>query len=130
MKTSKNSQPKVSKSYQKVLDNVAKYQKLENERDLSQRELVLYANALQKIEDKSLSKIFKMITDKNSPIAPQVKLILGNVKPTFKTLQQNMSKIKAYYSVYDALCAMARMNPSAKLATKLKKQGGKVLKNA
>ena len=129
MKTSKNIQsPKISKAYQSILDRVSKYETIKKSRDLTQRELVLYINAKKKVEDKSLSQIFKMVMDKNSSIASEVKELLGTVKPTFKTLQSNMGKVKAYYSTYDVICALARMNPTAKLATKLAKQGGKTVK--
>jgi len=94
-------------------------------------DLVRLTNAKLKLEDKSLSKVYKNLTKNVSEdLKPLINQILGKAKmPTFEEFSKEMPK-KASYSNYSGLQCLARFNKAAKLATKVEKQGGTMLKAA
>ena len=95
------------------------------------QDLVRLTNAKMKVEDKSLSKVYKNLTKNVSEeLKPLISQILGNAKmPNFEEFKKEMPE-KHSYSNYSGLQCLARFNKAAKLATKVEKQGGQILKKA
>ena len=95
-------------------------------KDKTTNELVRLVNAKMKLENKSLSKVYKNLTkDVSSDIAEMIKDILGKAKfPTFKDFCSEM-KEKPSYSNYDGLLCLGRFNKIARTNAKLKKQNKK-----
>lgn len=118
---------KISKGYQKLLDTVTK---LESKDILTSHETARLINAKLKIEDKSISKVYKMIFEyASNDVQTLVDKMFPKSRPTFKTFKDKV-KDKPYYSVYDGLLACSKLSKGAQLADKVKKQGGAIGKAA
>lgn len=116
---------KISKGNSKLKATIAKYQAKKISDVLTVRESVYLANALYKLDNKSASKLFKDV--QNLPEAIEV---LGKANfPSFKDFVSGLPK-KEFFSFYDALNVLARLNKSSQLATKVQKQGGQMGKKA
>lgn len=95
-------------------------------KDKTTNDLVRLVNAKMKLENKSLSKVYKNLTKDVTPeIAEMIADILGKAKfPTFKEFCEEI-KEKASYSNYDGLLCLGRFNKIARTNEKLKKQAKK-----
>lgn len=87
-------------------------------------------NASLKIEDKSLSKVYALVTKHSSTtVKGLVKEMLGTKLPTFATFREAVVKKypqRQYFSVWQALGVLKGFSQSAKVADKVAKQGGKI----
>ncbi len=128
-----------STTAQKAAANVAKYEALKAVRPLTPNEAKLYLSSLLKLDNLSVSKLYKTLfetTDQN--IKTQVATVWGGtVRPTFATFASYIPLGKdtdgndapyQYVSVWVGLNALAKHNKSAIAAAKVAKQGGQVVK--
>lgn len=104
---------------------------LSNKENKTTNDLVRLTNAKLKLEDKSLSKVYKNLTKNVSEeLKPLIKQILGKAKmPTFEEFKNEMPE-KYSYSNFSGLQCLARFNKSAMQAAKVEQQGGTILKAA
>lgn len=115
----------ISKGNLKLRNTVAKFEAKKVNDVLTVRESVYLANALYKLDNKSASKLYKDV--QNLPEAIEV---LGKANfPEFKIFVASLPN-KDFFSFYDALNVLARMNKASQQATKVKKQGGQIGKKA
>lgn len=92
---------------------------LKAKRDKSSYDFVRLVNAQSKIEDKSLSKVFKRV---NQLPEKAKKGILGNSKfPIFKDFKE-LAPDKEYFSLYDGLMILRKFNKSEIRQNRAKKQ--------
>lgn len=106
-----------------------KIAELESKENKTTNDFVLLANAKLKIENKSLSKVYKNVTSHVSKeLQPLINDILGNsLVPTFEQFKEKMT-VKQSYSNYDALRCLAKFNKKAIINTKLEKQNKEISK--
>lgn len=97
--------------------------------NLSGYELQRLTNATMKIENRTLSKVYKDLKNASPEIRPLVVALVGKQFPSFKTFAAQ-AKEKPYFSIWDGLSMLRKLSPTAKLAAKVKKQGGKMTKKA
>ena len=77
-------------------------------------------NAQSKIEDKSLSKVYKRLTELSES---QKVGVLGKSKfPSFKEFQKSATKGKDYFSLYGGLMILKKFNASENRKAKAKRQ--------
>ncbi len=98
------------------------------------QQLVYLLNAKLKIVDKSITKVYSMLTGSKSDkdLQPLITKILGKAKfPDFKTfvglITNDNKKEKLFWSIYEGIQCLAKLNRSAALATKVAKQGGTII---
>jgi len=112
---------------------VSKTDILRNKKDKSQQELVRFANNLFKIEDKTLSQVYKKIsTCEKGEIKDAIQAILGkNAMPTFKEfatkIRKNDNKL---YSVWNGLLCLKKFNVIEQTKKKVARQNKAEVKKA
>ncbi len=118
-----NTSVKVSKGQIKLELSIAT---LTAKKDKTTHELIRLVNAKLKLENKSLSKVYKNLSkDVTTELAELINDILGKAKlPSFKEFCEEM-KEKATYSNYDGLLCLGRFNKIALTNAKLVKQAVK-----
>jgi hypothetical protein len=118
----------LSKATVKMLETISTLTEKAKTSDLTNHELVRLINAKLNVSDKTLSGVFKNVCEKpDAETLSLVQLMCGGVIPTFETFKTEMLKkdaARVYFSKYDGLLALSRLSKSAKLATKVAKQGG------
>jgi hypothetical protein len=98
-------------------EKVAKYEALKTQGTLTLTQLGYLANAKYKIEDRSLSKVYKVVSELSD-----AKELLGNSPmPTFKQFAEAMP-IKDFYSVYEGIRTLIKFNKASATATKVARQ--------
>jgi hypothetical protein len=98
-------------------EKVAKYEGLKQAGTLTLTQLGYLANAKYKIEDRSLSKIFKAVSE-----LPDLAELLGkSPMPSFKAFADAMPT-KEFYSVYDGIRTIIKFNKASVTATKVARQ--------
>ena len=99
---------------------------LKAKKDKTSFDFVRLINAQSKIEDKSLSKVFKRLNE----LSETEKVgILGNSKfPSFKDFQKLATKGKIYFSFYGGLMILRKFNKSEKTQKKVLRQNKTQLK--
>lgn len=129
---------KKSKAAIKAENTVTTLSALENP---TVHQLKLLVNASLKLENRKASKVYKMLFEyPTAEIAEKVNLMCPKgIHPTFKTWVDNLPigkdddgnpAPKEYISIWDGLNSLAKLNPSAKAASKVAKQGGAIGKAA
>ena len=114
---------KVSKAIQKKLDRI---EQLSAKDDLTTWELNQLAYNKLQLENKSASKVYKMLFEYPSDDIKEIlSKALGTVQPTFATWTSNL-KDKEFYSLWDGVLAVNKLSKSAQIASKVARQGGKV----
>ena len=101
-------------------------QTLKAKKEKSSFDWVRLINAQSKIEDKSLSKVFKRLEE----LSETEKVgILGKSKfPNFKEFQKLAPKGKVYFSLHGGLMILRKFNKVQKTQTKVKRQNQNQLK--
>lgn len=108
---------KVSKSISKVQNTITV---LTAKDDKTSFDFVRLANATQKLEDKSASKLYKVVT--SHELASD---ILGkSTMPSFKAFAAQLPK-KEFYSTYDAFMTLRKFNKVEKQQRKTARQNKK-----
>ena len=99
---------------------------LKAKKDKTSFDFVRLINAQSKIEDKSLSKVFKRLNE----LSETEKVgILGKSKfPSFKDFQKLATKGKIYFSFYGGLMILRKFNKSEKTQKKVLRQNKTQLK--
>ncbi len=99
---------------------------LKAKKEKSSFDWVRLINAQSKIEDKSLSKVFKRLNE----LTESEKVgILGKSKfPSFKDFQKLAPKEKVYFSLHGGLMLLRKFNKVEKTVTKVKRQNINQLK--
>lgn len=99
---------------------------LKAKKEKSSFEWVRLINAQSKIEDKSLSKVFKRLEE----LTETEKVgILGKSKfPNFKEFQKLAPKGKVYFSLHGGLMILRKFNKVQKTQTKVNRQNQNQLK--
>lgn len=98
-------------------EKVAKYEGLKAQGTLTLTQLGYLANAKYKIEDRSLSKVYKAVCE-----LPDINELLGkSAMPTFKAFADAMPK-KEFFSVYDGIRTIIKFNKASVVATKVARQ--------
>jgi len=101
-------------------------QTLKAKKEKSSFDWVRLINAQSKIEDKSLSKVYKRLNE----LTESEKVgILGKSKfPNFKDFQKLAPKGKIYFSLHGGLMILRKFNKVQKTQTKVKRQNQNQLK--
>jgi hypothetical protein len=114
--------PKMSAGMAKTVARVAELTAKKEREGLTVQELTWLANAEEKMECKTLSRVYRELElkfkAKNQTI---VELIGKSAFPTFKLWADKMP-VKAAYSYYDGLQVIAKFNKAAALKTKVVRQ--------
>lgn len=109
---------KVSKSYTKVLSTI---ETLKSKEEKTSFDFVRLANAEFKVESKTASNIYKVVT-----ASEHLSDILGKSEtPTFKQFVAKL-KDKPMYSVYDGFMTMRKFNSAEAQIAKAVRQSKKV----
>ena len=89
----------------------------------TQFDAVRLANQMYKIENRSLSKIYRELAKPSQEIKPIIKEILGKSKfPTFAEFQAKAKDGQKFFSVYSGLLMLKQFNKIAKTRAKVKRQ--------
>jgi len=105
---------KVSKSISKVQNTITVLTAKDGKTSF---DFVRLANATQKLDDKSASKLYKIVT--NHELASD---ILGkSTMPSFKAFAAQLPK-KQFFSTYDAFMTLRKFNKVATTKAKVAKQ--------
>ena len=105
---------KVSKNYSKTLTTI---ETLKGKETKTSFDFVRLANAEYKVESKTASNIFKVVT-----ASEHLSDILGKSEtPTFKQFVAKLPK-KPFYSVYDGFMTLRKFNKVATTKAKVAKQ--------
>lgn len=128
MKTSKKTT--TNKVSQAITKKIAAINKLEakGEKDgLTTFELKRLVNAKMYLENKSLSKVYKELSNPNEEIKPLIDKMLGKSK--FPTFAQFKAKANGqYFSTWKGLTILCKFNLIANTKTKLEKQNKEIAK--
>jgi hypothetical protein len=122
-----------SASQLKYESTVQKYIELQKTRILTTNELKIFTNAEERLESRSASRVFKDVIQLN-----KASMLLGEAIPKKKEGKEElrtkflaqMPQNKQWFSLWDGLGALVKLNKQAKnaqdLAKKLEKQGGQI----
>ena len=96
---------------------------LKAKKERSQFETLRLVNQMYKIENRSLSKIYKDLSNPSPEIQALISEILGASKfPTFAEFKAKAKKEQIYFSVYSGLLIVKQFNKIAKTRVKVAKQ--------
>jgi len=96
---------------------------LKAKKERSQFETLRLVNQMYKIENRSLSKIYKDLSNPSTEIQALISEILGKSKfPTFAEFKAKAKKEQIYFSVYSGLLIVKQFNKIAKTRVKVAKQ--------
>lgn len=127
MKTTKNTTNKVSKAISSKLDAIKKLETKAKKESLTTFELKRLVNAKMYLENKSLSKVYKELSNPNDEIKPLIDKMLGKSK--FPTFAQFKAKAKGeYFSTWKGLTILCKFNLIANTKTKLERQNKAIAK--
>lgn len=126
MKTTKNIN-KVSKAISSKLDAIKKLETKAKKESLTTYEIKRLVNAKMYLENKSLSKVYKELSNPNEEIKPLIDKMLGKSK--FPTFAQFKAKANGqYFSTWKGLTILCKFNLIANTKTKLEKQNKEIAK--
>lgn len=121
---------KKSKAQIKIENSIFELETKQKTDGLTVQELRRLANAKHKLEDRSPSKLYKSVKADFEAGDKSIVELLGKSKfPTFKDFAEKLP-IKLLFSKWDAFGILAKCNKAAVARTKVKKQGGEVVKKA
>lgn len=118
--------PTKSGSQLKIEARIKGLLEIQATRALTMRELIYLANAEEKLESKTISRVYRELELKYKAGNERLLLMLGKGDfPTFKDWASKMP-VKNQYSYYSGLECLAKFNNVAKTATKVQRQNKKV----
>ena len=96
---------------------------LSKKTDRTQFETLRLVNQMYKIENRSLSKIYKELANPSTEIQSLISEILGKSEfPTFAQFKAKAKKGQIYFSVYSGLLIVKQFNKIAKTRAKVTRQ--------
>ena len=96
---------------------------LKGKKERTQFETLRLVNQMYKIENRSLSKIYKDLSSPSPEIQTLISEILGKSQfPTFAQFKAKAKKEQIYFSVYSGLLIVKQFNKIAKTRVKVAKQ--------
>ncbi len=96
---------------------------LNAKQDRTQFDAVRLANQMYKIENRSLSKIYKELANPSAEIQSLISEILGKSQfPTFAQFKAKAKKGQIYFSVYSGLLIVKQFNKIARTRSKVARQ--------
>jgi len=96
---------------------------LKAKKERSQFETLRLVNQMYKIENRSLSKIYKDLSSPSQEIQSLISEILGKSQfPTFAQFKAKAKKEQIYFSVYSGLLIVKQFNKIAKTRAKVTRQ--------
>ena len=96
---------------------------LSKKTDRTQFETLRLVNQMYKIENRSLSKIYKELANPSTEIQSLISEILGKSEfPTFAQFKAKAKKGQIYFSVYSGLLIVKQFNKIARTRSKVARQ--------
>ncbi len=96
---------------------------LKAKKDRSQFDTLRLVNQMYKLENRSLSKIYKDLSNPTPEIQSLISEILGKSEfPTFAQFKAKAKKEQIYFSVYSGLLIVKQFNKIAKTRAKVTRQ--------
>ena len=114
---------KISEAPKWATKSIETIKTLKDKKDRSQFETLRLVNQMYKIENRSLSKIYKDLSSPSQEIQSLISEILGKSEfPTFAEFKAKAKKEQIYFSVYSGLLIVKQFNKIAKTRSKVAKQ--------
>ena len=114
---------KISESPKWATKSIETIKTLKAKKERSQFETLRLVNQMYKIENRSLSKIYKDLSNPSPEIQALISEILGKSQfPTFAQFKAKAKKEQIYFSVYSGLLIVKQFNKIAKTRVKVAKQ--------
>ena len=114
---------KISESPKWATKSIETIKTLKAKKERSQFETLRLVNQMYKIENRSLSKIYKDLSNPSTEIQALISEILGKSQfPTFAQFKAKAKKEQIYFSVYSGLLIVKQFNKIAKTRIKVAKQ--------
>ena len=114
---------KISESPKWATKSIETIKTLKAKKERSQFETLRLVNQMYKIENRSLSKIYKDLSSPSPEIQALISEILGKSQfPTFAEFKAKAKKEQIYFSVYSGLLIVKQFNKIAKTRVKVAKQ--------
>ena len=127
MKNTTNTNNKVSQAITDKINAINKLQEKAKTKTLTTYELKRLVNAKMYLENKSLSKVYKELSNPNEEIKPLIDKMLGNNK--FPTFAEFAEKSKGtYFSTWKGLTILCKFNIKAQTQDKLERQNKEIAK--
>ena len=114
---------KISESPKWATKSIETIKTLKAKKERSQFETLRLINQMYKIENRSLSKIYKDLSNPSTEIQALISEMLGKSEfPTFAQFKAKAKKEQIYFSVYSGLLIVKQFNKIAKTRSKVAKQ--------
>jgi len=114
---------KIAESPKWATKSIETIKTLKAKKERSQFETLRLVNQMYKIENRSLSKIYKDLSNPSPEIQALISEILGKSQfPTFAQFKAKAKKEQIYFSVYSGLLIVKQFNKIAKTRIKVAKQ--------
>jgi len=114
---------KIAESPKWATKSIETIKTLKAKKERSQFETLRLVNQMYKIENRSLSKIYKDLSNPSTEIQALISEILGKSQfPTFAQFKAKAKKEQIYFSVYSGLLIVKQFNKIAKTRLKVAKQ--------
>jgi len=114
---------KISEAPKWATKSIETINTLKAKKGRSQFETLRLVNQMYKIENRSLSKIYKDLSNPSAEIQVLISEILGKSQfPTFAQFKAKAKKEQIYFSVYSGLLIVKQFNKIAKTRIKVAKQ--------
>jgi len=114
---------KISEAPKWATKSIETINTLKAKKDRSQFETLRLVNQMYKIENRSLSKIYKDLSNPSAEIQVLISEILGKSQfPTFAQFKAKAKKEQIYFSVYSGLLIVKQFNKIAKTRAKVTRQ--------
>ena len=114
---------KIAESPKWATKSIETIKTLKAKKERSQFETLRLVNQMYKIENRSLSKIYKDLSNPSTEIQALISEILGKSQfPTFAQFKAKAKKEQIYFSVYSGLLIVKQFNKIAKTRSKVAKQ--------
>lgn len=96
---------------------------LNDKENRTQFDAVRLANQMYKIENRSLSKVYRELQKPSAEIKPIIKEILGKSKfPTFAEFSAKAKEGQIFFSIYSGLLMLKKFNRIEQTRAKVKRQ--------
>jgi len=129
MKNSKNSASNENKltGQQKLELRIANLKERSKKEGLNLNETKILANAEEKIDCKSASRVYKVMDALNK--TKKGSLLGGSKFPSFKTFKGLLPEGKTLFSAWDGFGVLVKCNKKAAMKSKVDAQGGVIVGN-